>query len=107
MGECASTVPPSRSDGLSVFLVDLREAKGKGVEIRKIDAMINHHIEHRNILIYLTGFKPEALIIAHRSRTVFHEWHVGSILELTSPGSAKQNTVVLMFRLGVETRLRW
>ena len=32
-----------RSDGLSVFLVDLREAKDKGVEIRKIDAMINHN----------------------------------------------------------------
>jgi acyl-CoA dehydrogenase len=36
-----------RSDGLSVFLVDLREAKGqgkvKGLEIRKIDAMINHN----------------------------------------------------------------
>jgi acyl-CoA dehydrogenase len=32
-----------RSDGLSVFLVDLREAVGKGVEIRKIDAMINHN----------------------------------------------------------------
>src|SRR5262252_9066706 len=32
-----------RSDGLSVFLVDLREAKGAGLEIRKIDAMINHN----------------------------------------------------------------
>jgi acyl-CoA dehydrogenase len=32
-----------RSDGLSVFLVDLRETKGRGVEIRKIDAMINHN----------------------------------------------------------------
>ena len=32
-----------RSDGLSVFLVDLREARGKGVEIRPIDAMINHN----------------------------------------------------------------
>ena len=32
-----------RSEGLSVFLVDLREAKGKGVEIRKIDAMLNHN----------------------------------------------------------------
>ena len=31
-----------RSDGLSVFLVDLREAKGKGIEIKKIDAMLNH-----------------------------------------------------------------
>lgn len=36
-----------RSEGLSVFLVDLREAKGqnggKGVEISKIDAMLNHN----------------------------------------------------------------
>ncbi|HRD78663.1 MAG TPA: acyl-CoA dehydrogenase family protein [Hyphomicrobiaceae bacterium] len=32
-----------RSDGLSVFLVDLREAKGRGIEIKKIDAMINHN----------------------------------------------------------------
>jgi acyl-CoA dehydrogenase len=32
-----------RSEGLSVFLVDLRAAVGKSVEIRKIDAMINHN----------------------------------------------------------------
>ncbi|HEY1245828.1 MAG TPA: acyl-CoA dehydrogenase family protein [Hyphomicrobiaceae bacterium] len=32
-----------RSDGLSVFLVDLREAKGRGLDIRKIDAMLNHN----------------------------------------------------------------
>ncbi|HEX5998659.1 MAG TPA: acyl-CoA dehydrogenase family protein [Hyphomicrobiaceae bacterium] len=32
-----------RSEGLSVFLIDLRDAKGKGVEIRKIDAMLNHN----------------------------------------------------------------
>jgi alkylation response protein AidB-like acyl-CoA dehydrogenase len=32
-----------RSEGLSVFIVDLREAVGKGVEIRKIDAMLNHN----------------------------------------------------------------
>jgi acyl-CoA dehydrogenase len=32
-----------RSEGLSVFLVDLREALGRGVEIRKIDAMLNHN----------------------------------------------------------------
>src|SRR5690606_31007184 len=31
-----------RSDGLSVFLVDLREAVGNGMDIRPIDAMINH-----------------------------------------------------------------
>ena len=32
-----------RSDGLSVFLIDLREARGKGIEIRPLDAMINHN----------------------------------------------------------------
>jgi acyl-CoA dehydrogenase len=36
-----------RSEGLSVFIVDLREAQGqrggRGVEIRKIDAMLNHN----------------------------------------------------------------
>jgi alkylation response protein AidB-like acyl-CoA dehydrogenase len=32
-----------RSEGLSVFLVDLREAKGRKLELRKIDAMINHN----------------------------------------------------------------
>jgi acyl-CoA dehydrogenase len=32
-----------RTDGLSVFLVDLREAKGKGVEIRPIKALLNHN----------------------------------------------------------------
>jgi len=43
----ARTTPPDkvrkRSEGLSVFLVDLREAKGKGIEIKKIDAMLNHN----------------------------------------------------------------
>jgi acyl-CoA dehydrogenase len=32
-----------RSDGLSVLLVDLRLAKGQGLDIRPIDAMINHN----------------------------------------------------------------
>src|SRR5262245_46165421 len=32
-----------RSEGLSVFLVDLKEAKGRGIDLRKIDAMINHN----------------------------------------------------------------
>ena len=32
-----------RGNGLSVFLVDLGEAVGNGVEIRPIDAMINHN----------------------------------------------------------------
>ena len=32
-----------RSDGMSVFLLDMRDALGKGMELRKIDAMINHN----------------------------------------------------------------
>ena len=32
-----------RTEGLSVFLVDMREASGKGLEIRPINAMINHN----------------------------------------------------------------
>jgi acyl-CoA dehydrogenase len=32
-----------RTDGMSVFLVDLRDVKGKGLEIRPIKAMINHN----------------------------------------------------------------
>jgi acyl-CoA dehydrogenase len=32
-----------RGDGLSVLLVDLRDAKGNGLDIRPIDAMINHN----------------------------------------------------------------
>ncbi len=32
-----------RTDGLSVFLVDLRESRGHGLEIRPIEAMINHN----------------------------------------------------------------
>ena len=32
-----------RTDGISTFLIDLREAVGNGCEIRPIDAMINHN----------------------------------------------------------------
>src|SRR4051794_16825755 len=32
-----------RTDGLSVFLVDMRESLGNGLEIRPIEAMINHN----------------------------------------------------------------
>jgi acyl-CoA dehydrogenase len=43
----ARTTPPDqvkrRTEGLSVFLVDLREARGNGVQIRPIKAMINHN----------------------------------------------------------------
>jgi acyl-CoA dehydrogenase len=41
------TTPPDqvkkRSEGLSVFLVDLRETRGRGLEIRPIKALINHN----------------------------------------------------------------
>ena len=43
----ARTTPPDqvgkRTEGLSVFLVDLRAAKGNGVDIRPIKALINHN----------------------------------------------------------------
>lgn len=43
----ARTTPPEeskrRTDGISTFLVDMREAKGNGLEIRPIDAMVNHN----------------------------------------------------------------
>ena len=32
-----------RTDGLSIFLVDLREAVGNGLTIKPIDVMLNHH----------------------------------------------------------------
>jgi len=32
-----------KTDGISVFLIDLREARGHGLEMRAIDAMINHN----------------------------------------------------------------
>lgn len=32
-----------RTDGLSVLLVNLEQAKGNGLEVRPIDTMINHH----------------------------------------------------------------
>jgi len=32
-----------KSDGLSVFLIDIRDAIGRGLEIRPLKAMVNHH----------------------------------------------------------------
>jgi len=43
----ARTTPLDRVEkkthGLSAFIVDLREARGNGLDVRPIDAMINHH----------------------------------------------------------------
>jgi acyl-CoA dehydrogenase len=60
----ARTTPPDqvkkRSDGISVFLIDLREAVGHGMEIRKIDAAINHNTTE----VFMDDLKipPESLI---------------------------------------------
>ena len=45
-----------RSEGLSVFLVDLREARGHGLEIRKLPAMINHNTTE----LFLDGLRVPA-----------------------------------------------
>ncbi|MCG8560094.1 MAG: acyl-CoA/acyl-ACP dehydrogenase, partial [Hyphomicrobiales bacterium] len=74
-----------RSDGVSVFLVDLREAVGNGVEIRKLDAMVNHNTtevfidnlkvppenligeEGKGFRYILDGMNAERILIAHES----------------------------------------
>ena len=74
-----------RSDGISCFLVDLREAVGKGIELRKLDAMINHNScevfiddleippenligeEGKGFRYILDGMNAERILIAHES----------------------------------------
>ena len=74
-----------RSDGLSTFLVDMREAKGNGMEIRKLDAAINHNTteifydnlripadsligeEGKGFRYILDGMNAERILIAHES----------------------------------------
>ena len=71
-----------KSDGLSVFLIDIREAKGKGLDIRRLPAMINHNTtelffdglripassligeEHRGFRYILDGMNAERILIA-------------------------------------------
>ncbi len=45
-----------RSDGLTVLLVDLREAEGQGLEIRPIETMINHQTTE----LFIDGLKVPA-----------------------------------------------
>ena len=45
-----------KTDGLSVFLVDIRESLGKGMEIRPLKAMINHNTTE----IFLDGLRVPA-----------------------------------------------
>ncbi|MEL7468505.1 MAG: acyl-CoA dehydrogenase family protein [Pseudomonadota bacterium] len=74
-----------RSDGISCFLIDLREAVGNGIELRKLDAMINHNscevfIDNlevspdaligeagRGFKYILDGMNAERVLIAHES----------------------------------------
>ena len=72
----------SKSDGLSAFIVDLRDAVGKGLDVRPIEAMINHHScelffddleipvenllgeEHKGFRVVLDGMNAERILIA-------------------------------------------
>ena len=45
-----------KTDGLSVFLVDLREAKGNGIEIKPIPTLLNHNTTE----VFITDLKVPA-----------------------------------------------
>jgi alkylation response protein AidB-like acyl-CoA dehydrogenase len=45
-----------KTEGLSVFLVDIRESLGKGLEIKPLKAMINHHATE----VFFDGVKVPA-----------------------------------------------
>ena len=54
-----------RTDGLSVFLVDMREARGHGLEVRPIRVMINHNTTE----IFFDGLKvPAANLIGEEGK---------------------------------------
>ena len=72
----------SKTDGLSCFIVDLRGAEKRGLTIKPIDAMINHHScelffddfeipaenllgeEHRGFKVVMDGMNAERILIA-------------------------------------------
>jgi acyl-CoA dehydrogenase len=74
-----------RTEGLSVFLVDMREAIGKGMTIRPIPTMINHNTtevffdglripdssrigeEGRGLRYILDGMNAERILVSHES----------------------------------------
>ena len=54
-----------KTDGLSVFLVDLRDSLGKGLEIRPIRAMVNHNTTE----VFMDGLEvPAANLIGEEGR---------------------------------------
>lgn len=72
----------SKTDGLSCFIVDLRGAEERGLTIKPIDAMINHHScelffdnfevpaenllgeEHKGFRVIMDGMNAERILIA-------------------------------------------
>ncbi|VWX62433.1 Acyl-CoA dehydrogenase [Burkholderiales bacterium 8X] len=74
-----------KTDGLSVLLVDMREARGNGMQIRKLDAMINHNTteiffdnlrvpvenlvgpEGKGFRCILDGMNAERILVSHES----------------------------------------
>jgi acyl-CoA dehydrogenase len=74
-----------KTEGLSVFLVDIRESRGRGMEIRPLKAMVNHHTtevffdnlrvpaenligeEGKGFRYILDGLNAERILVAHES----------------------------------------
>ena len=74
-----------KTDGISVLLVDMREARGHGMEIRKLGAMVNHNTteiffdnlkvpadnligpEGRGFRCILDGMNAERILVSHES----------------------------------------
>jgi alkylation response protein AidB-like acyl-CoA dehydrogenase len=74
-----------KTDGLTVFLVDMRDAKGNGMEIRSLPAMINHNatevffdnvrVPAENVIgqidkgfrCILDGMNAERILVSHES----------------------------------------
>ncbi|HVC11470.1 MAG TPA: acyl-CoA dehydrogenase family protein [Burkholderiales bacterium] len=75
----------NKTDGLSVFLVDIRAGLGKGLEIRPLKAMINHNttevffdglhvpaenlvgVEGKGFRCILDGMNAERILVSHES----------------------------------------
>jgi acyl-CoA dehydrogenase len=54
-----------KSDGLSVFLIDIRGAQGKGLDIRRLPAMINHNTTE----LFFDGLRiPASSLIGEENR---------------------------------------
>jgi acyl-CoA dehydrogenase len=74
-----------KTEGLSVFLVDIRECRGKGLEIKPLEAMINHNTtevffdgalvpaenligeEGRGFRYILDGMNAERILVSHEA----------------------------------------